>query len=107
MNKILTLILILTLTPCKAQQGFNSTIKFTTDLKDFENISGFSEKLKNVEIIALGENTHGLGKVFEAKADLVKYLHQELGFNMLLFESGYGDGALAGKDGHSIPPSPD
>lgn len=95
MTKILTLIVILTFSSCNAQTDFNSTIEFTSDLVKFENLSKLKETLKDVEIIALGENTHGLGEVFNIKTDLVKFLHQELGFNLVLFESGFGDGALA------------
>lgn len=95
MNKILIFIIILTFCSCRAQTNFNSTIEFTSDLEKFENLSRLKESLKGVEIIALGENTHGLGEVFTAKAELVKFLHQELGFDLVLFESGFGDAALA------------
>lgn len=95
MNKILTLILFLTFYSCKAQTNFISTIEFTSDLEKFEDLSGLKNTLKDVEIIALGENTHGLGEVFTAKTELVKFLHQELGFDLVLFESGFGDAALA------------
>ncbi|MBK6263406.1 erythromycin esterase family protein [Marivirga sp. S37H4] len=95
MNKILTFIIVLAFYSCNAQTNFNSTIEFTSDLEKFENLSGLKESLKGVEIIALGENTHGLGEVFTAKTELVKFLHQELGFDLVLFESGYGDAALA------------
>lgn len=95
MNRILTFIIVLTFCFCKAQTDFNSAIEFTSDLENFENISGLKESLKGVELIALGENTHGLGEVFAAKTELVKFLHQELGFDLVLFESGYGDAALA------------
>lgn len=95
MKRILTFIIVLTFCSCKAQTDFNSTIEFTSDLEKFENISGLKQSLKGVEIIALGENTHGLGEVFKVKTELVKFLHQELGFNLVLFESGFGDGALA------------
>lgn len=95
MNKILILILLFPFTSCKAQTLFNSSIEFTSDLRDFNNLTALRETLKDVEIFALGENTHGLGQVFKAKADLVKFLHKELGFNLVLFESGFGDGALA------------
>ncbi|WP_418514095.1 erythromycin esterase family protein [Corallibacter sp.] len=95
MKKILILILITTLYSCKAQTDFESKIEFTSDLEKFENLSKLKESLKGVEIIALGENTHGLGDVFSVKTELVKFLHQELGFDLVLFESGYGDGALA------------
>lgn len=93
MNNILAL--ILTLTICSCQSNFNSNIEFSSDLQRFENLSKLKETLKDVEIIALGENTHGLGEVFKVKTDLVKFLHQELGFNLVLFESGFGDGELA------------
>lgn len=103
MNKYL-IIILLTLNSCKAQNNFNSTIEFTSDLEKFENLSELKEVLKDVEIIALGENTHGLGDVFKAKTDLVKFLHQELGFNLVLFESGFGDGALAWEKLDSLSP---
>ncbi|MCG6185904.1 erythromycin esterase family protein [Maribellus maritimus] len=95
MNKILTFIIALSFCSCNAQTDFNSTIEFSSDLENFENILALKEALQSVEIIALGENTHGLGEVFKAKTELVKFLHQELGFDLVLFESGYGDGALA------------
>ena len=105
MNKILTLIIIITLGSCKAQTNFNSTIQFTPDLEKFENLSELKKTLKDVEIIALGENTHGLGEVFKAKTELVKFLHQELDFNLVLFESGFGDGALAMDNFDSLSPN--
>lgn len=95
MNKILTFIIALAFCSCQAQTHIESTIEFTSNLETFENLSKIKETLNGVEIIALGENTHGLGEVFTAKTELVKFLHQELGFNYVLFESGYGDAALA------------
>lgn len=95
MKKILPFIIALTIGSTNAQTGFNSTIQFTSDLEKFEHLSGLKESLKDVEIVALGENTHGLGEVFTAKAELVKFLYEELGFDLVLFESGYGDAALA------------
>lgn len=87
-------ILMLTQYACKAQKD-KSQLKFTSDLETFKSISSLKTVLSDVEIIALGENTHGLGKVFKTKVDLVKYLHRELGFDLLLFETGFGDAALA------------
>ncbi len=95
MNKILIIILLFLSTSCKAQTLFNPKIEFTSDLIGFNNLTAIRETLKDVEIIALGENTHGLGEVFRVKSDLIKFLHKELGFNLILFESGFGDGALA------------
>lgn len=95
MKKILPFIIALTIGSTKAQTGFNSSIQYTSDLENFEHLSGLKESLKDVEIVALGENTHGLGEVFTAKTELVKFLYEELGFDLILFESGYGDAALA------------
>lgn len=95
MNKILTFLIALTFCSCNAQTDFNSTIEFTSDLEKFENLSKLKESFKGVEIIAIGENTHGLGEVYKAKAELIKFLYQELGFDLVLFESGFGDAALA------------
>lgn len=47
--------------------------------------------LKDVEIIMLGEQSHGEGTTYETKIKLIKYLHQELGFDLLVFESGFYD----------------
>lgn len=49
------------------------------------------EELENVQVVMLGENTHFDGNVFEMKTKIVKYLHQELGFNTIAFESGIYD----------------
>lgn len=95
MKKLLILVFLWTLHSCTSQENYDSSIEFTSDLKQFSNLSLLKEKLRDVEIISLGENTHGLGNVFTAKTELVKFLHQELGFNMVLFESGFGDATLA------------
>ncbi|MEO1513484.1 MAG: erythromycin esterase family protein [Bacteroidota bacterium] len=70
-------------------------LAYTNDLNQFENLDNWKTALKGVEIVALGENTHGLGAVFANKVELVRWLHQNMGFDLLLFESGFGDGHLA------------
>lgn len=57
----------------------------------FSDLEFLKEILKGVEIVALGESTHGDGTSFEAKTRLVKFLHQEMGFEVLAFESGLYD----------------
>jgi erythromycin esterase len=104
MNKIHLLILLFLFTICKAQTLSNSSVKFTSDLREFKDLSALRESLKDVEIIALGEQSHGLGEIFNAKTELVKFLHKELGFDVVLFESGYGDGALAWERVDSLSP---
>lgn len=45
--------------------------------------------LSDKNIVLLGEPTHGEGNVFEEKTRLVKFLHEELNFGILAFESGF------------------
>lgn len=44
-----------------------------------------------LEIILLGEQSHGDGAVFDKKFEMVKELHENYGYNLLVFESGMYD----------------
>ena len=55
------------------------------DGKDFK----FLDKvLKDVDIVLLGEISHGDGKTFIIKTELIQYLHKNLDFDVLVFKSG-------------------
>jgi erythromycin esterase-like protein len=62
---------------------------------DYSDLSFLKDVLRNKRIVLLGEQTHGDGATFEAKIRLIKFLHQELGFSMLSFESGLYDNYYA------------
>jgi erythromycin esterase-like protein len=47
--------------------------------------------LKGKKIIILGEPTHFDGSVFSAKIRLIKFLHEKLGYNILVWEAGLYD----------------
>ncbi len=55
------------------------------------NLSSLKYTTQNAEIIGLGESTHNAGTTFDAKAKVIKYLHDSLGYNILVFESGLFD----------------
>lgn len=59
--------------------------------KDFTGYSRLKTILKDVEIVMLGEQSHGEATTFSTKIKLIKYLHQEMGFDLLVFESGIYD----------------
>jgi erythromycin esterase len=56
--------------------------------ENYSDMAPLIEKIGNAKVVALGENTHDDGLTFQAKTRLVKFLHQQMGFDVLLFESG-------------------
>lgn len=55
--------------------------------EDFTDLEPLRAALDGVRIVLLGEADHGGGSDFLAKTRLVKFLHQELGFDVLAFEA--------------------
>lgn len=55
---------------------------------EFSDLEPLRDRLAGVRVLVLGEPSHGDGAAFEARARLIRFLHQELGFNTLAFESG-------------------
>lgn len=47
--------------------------------------------LKDKTVVSLGENFHRVAEYSSMKTRLIKYLHEELGFDVIAFESGLGD----------------
>lgn len=58
---------------------------------DNSDLSFLNNELKEVEILMLGEQSHRDGSTFMAKTRLIKYLHENQKFNVLVFESGLAD----------------
>ena len=56
-----------------------------------EDLALFAQQLTGVRIIGLGEQTHGAGSIFKLKTQLIKYLHQNHNFDLLILESGMYD----------------
>lgn len=54
---------------------------------DFKGLSFLDSLLKDKRIVALGESSHGTEEYSQTKFQLIQYLHEKLGFNVLLFES--------------------
>lgn len=62
-----------------------ASLDFDAPLSD---LAPLKKVLKGVRIVQLGESSHGDGETQRAKARLVRFLHEEMGFNVLAFESG-------------------
>lgn len=65
------------------------------DLSDLEPLR---QAFANARLVLLGEQTHGDGAALLAKARMIRFLHQEMGFDVLAFESGFYDCAQAQAD---------
>ncbi|MDJ0521763.1 MAG: erythromycin esterase family protein [Planctomycetota bacterium] len=59
--------------------------------EDFSDLAPLKKILGDARIVQLGEQTHADGACFLAKARLVRFLHQEMGFDVLAWESGFYD----------------
>lgn len=56
---------------------------------DFSDLQPLKQVVGNARVVLLGEQSHGDGTTFLAKARLIKFLHQEMGFDVLVFESNF------------------
>lgn len=64
------------------------------DDEDFTDLEPLRETLEGVRLVWLGEADHGSGSDFLAKTRLVKFLHRELGFDVLALEAPIYDAAV-------------
>ena len=54
---------------------------------DFDDLMPLKEKIGDSRIVMIGEESHGHGSSMVMKARLVRFLHEEMGFNILAWES--------------------
>jgi len=54
----------------------------------YDDLAPLEKVLEGVRVVQLGESSHGDGATQRAKARLVRFLHERLGFTVLAFESG-------------------
>ncbi len=80
--------------PEASSAGEDSLVTVRTidpDDEDFSDLMPLRELIGDARVIALGEQSHGDGACFAAKHRLVRFLHQEMGFDVLAWESGMFD----------------
>ncbi len=63
--------------------------------EDFSDLEPLADAIGASRIVQLGEPSHGAGSCFAAKARIAKFLHLRHGFDVLIWESGLYDVALA------------
>lgn len=58
--------------------------------EDFSDLAFLKPLLDGKRVVALGESAHGVAQFNRLKVRLVKYLHRELGYDVIAFESNIG-----------------
>jgi erythromycin esterase len=59
--------------------------------EDFGDLEPIRRAIGDARVAFLGEPSHGTGNIFSGQTRLVKFLHQQMGFDVLVFESGFFD----------------
>ncbi len=73
--------------------------------KNFEGFDQIKKEIGDAEIVMLGEQSHGEATTFETKIKLIKYLHEEMGFEVVAFETSFYAGHKAWsmiQEGHDV-----
>lgn len=92
--KLFSLLLLLSLSMCA--QVKKHILQYTTPVKSAEfsdtcwdDLKPLAESIGEKRIVMLGEQFHGDGEAMKLKSRIVRFLHQQMGFKVLLFESDY------------------
>jgi erythromycin esterase len=91
------ILLFLAALPAAAQQDRidwlrQHTVSMRTiaaDDTDFSDLEPLLAKLADVRVVQLAELSHGDGNGSAARVRLIKFLHQRLGFNVVVWEAGF------------------
>lgn len=61
----------------------------------FKDLEMLKPLLHDKRIVFLGESSHGVAEFNLAKSRLIQFLHEEMGYNVLAFESGLSNASVA------------
>lgn len=79
------------------KQNYNP-IRSLTVTSDFSDLQFLQPLLRERRIVQLGESSHGVKQFNQVKVRLIKFLHEEMGYDVIAFESGIYDCYIANKN---------
>lgn len=77
----------------------------STTSSNYKDLAFLKPILKDKTVVSLGENFHRVAEYSSMKTRLIKYLHEELGFDVIAFESGLGDAFMTGENAGTWTPA--
>lgn len=85
--------------PSVCRTAYPNPLPYAHEIKsltseDYSDLSFLKPLLKDKTVVSLGENFHRVGEYASMKTRLVKYLHEELGFEVIAFESGLAEASV-------------
>ncbi len=72
--------------------------------EDFSDLTFLRDQIGERTIVQLGESSHGTREFNHVKTRLIKFLHQEMDFDVVAFESGFFDGYFVDANRASLSP---
>lgn len=84
------------------QNNAHAVTSLTSD--DYADLQSIKPFLAGRRIVQLGESSHGVAEYNHAKVRLVKFLHEEMGFDVIAFESSLLNCFLANRDVQTLSP---
>ncbi|GGG11877.1 putative hydrolase YbfO [Paenibacillus albidus] len=70
--------------------------------EDYSDLAYLKPLLAGKTVVSLGENFHRVAEYASLKTKMIKYLHEELGFDVIAFESGLGDAEFINKQSDQL-----
>ena len=72
---------------------------------DYSDLAFLAPLLQGRTIVELGESGHGVAEFSQAKIRLIKYLHEQLGYDVMAFESSILSTYLANEQANQLTPT--
>jgi erythromycin esterase-like protein len=73
---------------------YNHNLITSLSSENFADLEFLDTFLQNKTIVQMGEVAHGIAEQNRLRVRLIKYLHQRLGFDVVVFESGFYECAM-------------